>query len=293
MKIAVNVRSQEQWDKVTEILGYKWRKNWWNEDKEDTCISLENNERDNINTYMDYDYKIISFKEFMKEYAPSPRDKEYKLIITPTNKTIIIDKETGKKGMARLHPDDEYDFLEGVKVAMNKLNGVELNGVDPKKEEVKKSILSEPEFKKGIVNQPSYCLWNNPLCIDEINKTYEANVVIVRNDIGDSILVNVIGKAKSSRGDVYIIEYKNKRYVAYCEDVKKYEPKLYDSFGEELKEGDRLVLICLEYNKNYTNDTSYVKSDGEKLYSNGIKAYHNSKYNNGKPKNGWQVIKIK
>ena len=48
-----------------------------------------------------------------------------------------------------------------------------------------------------------------------------------------------------------------------------------------------------KYNKNYTNDTSYVKSDGEKLYSNGIRAYHNSKYNNGKPKNGWQVIKIK
>ena len=24
MKIAVNVRTQEQWDKVTEVLGYKW-----------------------------------------------------------------------------------------------------------------------------------------------------------------------------------------------------------------------------------------------------------------------------
>ena len=215
-------------------------------------------------------------------------NREYKLIITPTNKTIIIDKETGKKGMARLHPDDEYNSMEGIKVAWERLNGVE-----SKKEEVKKSILSESEFKKGIVNQPSYQLWNNPLCIDEINKTYEANVVIVRNDMEDSILVNVIGKAKSSWGDVYIIEYKNKRYVAYCNDVEKYEPKLYDSFGEELKEGDRFVLINLEYNKNYTNDTSYVKSAGEELYSNGIRTYHNSKYNNGKPKNGWQVIKIK
>ena len=123
MKKVVNTKTQKEWDKVTEVLGYKWRNNWWNEDKEDTCISLEYSERDNINTYIDCGYKIISFKEFMKEYAPKPSNKEYKLIITPTNKTIIIDKETGKKGMARLHPDDEYDSLEGIKVAWERLNG--------------------------------------------------------------------------------------------------------------------------------------------------------------------------
>lgn len=283
MKRAVNVRTQEQWDKVTEILGYSWMASEWNYNRENSCICLY----EKSNALMKYlkkeGYEIISYDEFMGN-----KNKEYKLIITPTNKTIIIDKETGKKGMARLHPDDEYNSMEGIKVAWERLNGVE-----SKKEEVKKLILSESEFKKGIVNQPSYQLWNNPLCIDEINKTYEANVVIVRNDMEDSILVNVIGKAKSSLGDVYIIEYKNKRYVAYCNDVEKYEPKLYDSFGEELNKGDRFVLIDLENNKKYTDELCYVESDGEELFSNGIRISHNSNYNDGKPTDEWKVIKIK
>ena len=75
--------------------------------------------------------------------------------------------------------------------------------------------------------------------------------------------------------------------------MKKYEPKLYDSFGEELKEGDRLVLIDLENNKKYTDELCYVESDGEELFSNGIRTSHNSICNDGKPTDEWQVIKIK
>ena len=111
----------------------------------------------------------MTYLDFIKEYAPKPSNKEYKLIITPTNKTIIIDKETGKKGMARLHPDDEYDFLEGVKVAMGKLNGV-----DPKKEDVKKSILSEPEFKKCKVTEFYLNQWTDEWC-SKINEKYNIN----------------------------------------------------------------------------------------------------------------------
>mgnify|MGYP000934266640 CR=1 FL=1 len=213
--------------------------------------------------------------------------KEYKLIITPTNKTIIIDKETGKKGMARLHPDDVYNSMEGIKVAWERLNGVE-----SKKEDVKKSILSEPEFKKCKVTKVYLRQWTDEWC-SKINEKYNINTGF-NNSIGnDTIIGDVVGKGNIDDCDFYVVNYENNNYVFFCRDVEKYEPKLYDSFGEELNEGDRFVLICLEYNKNYTNDTSYVKSDGEELYSNGIRAYHNSKYNNGKPKNGWQVIKIR
>ena len=120
MKIAVNVRTQKEWNEVTKKLGYIWMISKWNDNRENSCICLYENSHASMKFLKKEGYKIISYDEFMGN-----KNKEYKLVITPTNKTIIIDKETGKKGIARLHPDDEYDFLEGVKVAMDKLNGVE------------------------------------------------------------------------------------------------------------------------------------------------------------------------
>lgn len=361
MKKAVNTRTQKQWDKVTEILDYKWRNNWWNEDKEDTCISLEYSERGSINTYMDCGYKIISFKEFMKEYAPSPRNKEYKLIITPTNKTIIINTETGKKGIARLHPDDKYDFLEGVKVAMDKLNGVEPKKIrtigelpvgtkikilnethgwghikegdigtlittntktwngekdvvikfnenknwilnsDVKEgeyfeviEEDKKSILSEPEFKKCKVTEFYLNQWTNEWC-DKINEKYNINTGF-NNSIGnDTIIGDVVGKGDIDDCDFYVVNYNNHSYVLCCDDVEKYEPKLYDSFGEELKEGDDIVNFDIETGNSLKEKV--VIKDGV-LCNNGLRLAHRADKNNGKYDENfsmykWKVIKIK
>lgn len=39
------------------------------------------------------------------------------------NKTIAVDKNTGKTAVARCCPDDTYDFYEGAKIAFNRLVG--------------------------------------------------------------------------------------------------------------------------------------------------------------------------
>lgn len=219
MEKVVNVRTQEQWDKVTEILGYKWNGNWWIEDKEYTCINISLNLRNNISYYKVKGYKIISFKEFMEEYVPSPRNKEYKLIITPTNKTIIIDTETGKKGIARLHPDDKYDFLEGVKVAMDKLNGVE-----PKK------IRTIGELPVGTK-------------IKILNET-EGWGTVEKGDIGTLITTNT----ETWNGEKAVaIEFNENKNWILNSDVKEGE------YFEVIEEDKKSILIRSVYNGKLDN----------------------------------------
>jgi hypothetical protein len=46
-------------------------------------------------------------------------------IINANNRAlIVIDKTTGNKGVAKCHPDDEFDFNIGLEIAMSKLNKV-------------------------------------------------------------------------------------------------------------------------------------------------------------------------
>lgn len=44
--------------------------------------------------------------------------------------TVALDKTTGEKAVARLHPDDEYDFYTGAKLAFERLTG----GADQKEQ---------------------------------------------------------------------------------------------------------------------------------------------------------------
>ncbi len=79
-KIVINVRSQKQYDdfmKMCEKQGLKWisedlptTKNHYNKYKENTCIDLNNLSRlsyDDINFYKNKCYKIITYKDFIKE----------------------------------------------------------------------------------------------------------------------------------------------------------------------------------------------------------------------------------
>lgn len=42
-------------------------------------------------------------------------------IHTESNQVIAINEETGKKGVARCHPDDNFDFYTGAKIALARL----------------------------------------------------------------------------------------------------------------------------------------------------------------------------
>ena len=313
MKTVVNVKTQEQWDKVTKKLGYSWMIAEWNDYRENSCICLHENSHADIDFFKrdkSENWEIISYDEFIGN-----KNKEYKLIITPTNSTIIIDKETGKKGMAKLHPDDKYDSFFGIKLAWDRLNGIEAPD-----DYIKRCLNLEPKKVRTIGELPvgtkikilnTNCGWG------DVKKGDIGNLVDkdAKNHKGEkSVKIDFDQqegwrlKADSEEGEYFEVVEEDKKLISYEENVSipktlyeefvKWEklkslPKLYDSFGEELNEGDRFILINLKDNKNCTDNTSYVKSDGEELFSNGIRIFHNSKCNEGKPINGWQVIKIK
>ena len=46
-------------------------------------------------------------------------------ISTNGNQVIAINEETGKKGVARCHPDDEFNFYTGAKIALARLEEAE------------------------------------------------------------------------------------------------------------------------------------------------------------------------
>ena len=46
-------------------------------------------------------------------------------ISTDGNKVIAINEETGKNGVARCHPDDEFNFYTGAKIALARLEEAE------------------------------------------------------------------------------------------------------------------------------------------------------------------------
>lgn len=57
------------------------------------------------------------------EPADLKRKKEKITVYREGNKVIAIDQRTGKKGIARCHPDDEFDFSVGAALAFGRLMG--------------------------------------------------------------------------------------------------------------------------------------------------------------------------
>lgn len=79
-KTVINVKSKKQYDefmKMCEEQGLKWgsgsfptQESYYNKYKEETCINLNNLRGlsyDGINFYKAYGFKIITYKDFMKE----------------------------------------------------------------------------------------------------------------------------------------------------------------------------------------------------------------------------------
>lgn len=170
-KVCVNVRSQKEWDEVTKKLGYKWHGGYWHNSS--TCINVNEIAWMQIEWYEEKGYKILSFDEFMNGESKA---KKYDVIITNTNKVIILDKETGKKGQAVCHKDDVFDPKIGFGIAWDRLNGIE-----PKKEEVK----SDDE---GSINR-DFKVGDKVECID-INTKYIPPTVLKVGNLYEVITID-------------------------------------------------------------------------------------------------------
>ena len=62
------------------------------------------------------------------------------VIYQKENQTIALNKVTGKKAVARCHPDDEFDFEVGAKLAFQRLTGSEVDEKEDSLEEGAKSL---------------------------------------------------------------------------------------------------------------------------------------------------------
>ena len=61
----------------------------------------------------------------MFEDIKKPNDNDSIRILINGNQVIAIHMETGKKGVARCHPDDDFDFFVGAKIALERLEEAE------------------------------------------------------------------------------------------------------------------------------------------------------------------------
>jgi hypothetical protein len=62
-----------------------------------------------------------------REVAKSGR---YGCTVAKNGTTVCVDTSTGKVGIARLHPDDDYVFETGVAIAYARCKGIEVPKID-------------------------------------------------------------------------------------------------------------------------------------------------------------------
>ena len=77
MREVVHVETQEQYDYVTEKLNYNWNENKWLNERENTCLIIDEEIYSSINYHKKYgNVKIISFEEFKSRYELDTFEKD-------------------------------------------------------------------------------------------------------------------------------------------------------------------------------------------------------------------------
>lgn len=71
MREVIHVETQEQYDYVTEKLNYNWNENKWLDERENTCLRIDEKLHSSITYHKKYGIeKVISFEEFKSRYKP-------------------------------------------------------------------------------------------------------------------------------------------------------------------------------------------------------------------------------
>lgn len=86
-KVAIQCKTQEEWDWVTKELGYKWRGACWYDYKENTGINAGGKGMSRISWYVDEGYTIVQASEFMP-LSPQDEIKELKARIATLEVTL-------------------------------------------------------------------------------------------------------------------------------------------------------------------------------------------------------------
>lgn len=71
-KTAIHCKTQEEWDKISELLCYTWVKDTWSVCEDESCINCNGNEYCDLKYYTKEGYTIIPASDFI----PTPRTIE-------------------------------------------------------------------------------------------------------------------------------------------------------------------------------------------------------------------------
>ena len=137
MKEVVHVETQEQYDYVTEKLNYNWNENKWLDERENTCLIIDEKIYSSINYHKKYgNVKIISFEEFKLRYEPQLKigdtfekdgfvcrvlhqidEKRWFRLKSPNNKDVSYEKldNEGLKDINHLYTKQEITDQEFIK----------------------------------------------------------------------------------------------------------------------------------------------------------------------------------
>lgn len=92
----------------------------WDDYGPDTCYDFYNGTYCNKTYFLTcYGYTILEFSDF--EWDNKNTKRKPVIIYRNGQDVIALDKETGEKAVAKCHPNDEFDFAIGAKIAFGRL----------------------------------------------------------------------------------------------------------------------------------------------------------------------------
>jgi hypothetical protein len=65
-KTAINCRTQQEWDRITELLGYVWEACEWGDYSESNCIKCKTKGASYIDFYKEQGYTILPASDFLE-----------------------------------------------------------------------------------------------------------------------------------------------------------------------------------------------------------------------------------
>lgn len=92
----------------------------WSVHGPDTCYDFYDGTYCNKTYFLTcYGYTVLEFSDFEWDYKSTKRKPV--IIYRNGQDVIALDKETGEKAVAKCHPNDEFDFAIGAKIAFGRL----------------------------------------------------------------------------------------------------------------------------------------------------------------------------
>ena len=148
------------------------------------------------------------------------------IIYKDGHNVVALDKNTGKRGIAKCHPDDEFDFYTGAKLAFSRLTGCKLVEFDGEPKPDVSEDTDTAKFKVGDTVKVK-----SGLEVDEIYYGSSSPLVFYRTMKTNELLKI---ESVSPTGNYYC----SNGYYYTPEMIEKYN----DFMADKFKVGDKVVL---------------------------------------------------